>query len=123
MPSSIICVYQDCPLCGIKGKKLKKVMEENNIHEVRKLSFASPEGTELCRQAIFEHGIKTMPFFTDGERFSANIDDLTKAPEKCVKSSPKSRKNVKNNKKACTKRVVKTRKRVQSVKEDDELDN
>lgn len=122
MPSSIICVYQDCPLCGAKGQKLKEIMSERDIRTLHKISFASPEGKELCAKAVFEHGIKTMPFFTDGVNFSARLEDLTKTVEKCEKTTKNNRKNVKNNKKAYTKRVPKAKKRVQSVKEDNGLD-
>lgn len=81
MDNEIICVYQDCPLCGDKGKKLKKLIFEKGLN-VRKVSFASEEGKKLCHQAIFKHEIKTMPFFTDGKRFATNLDDLIKKPTK-----------------------------------------
>lgn len=77
MDKEIICVYQDCPLCGDKGKKLKKLIFDKKLN-VRKVSFASPEGKELCYKAVFENGIKIMPFFTDGKKFVANIEDLLK---------------------------------------------
>lgn len=75
----IICVYQDCPLCGDRGKKLKKLIFDKKLN-VRKVSFASPEGKELCHKAVFEHKIGIMPFFTDGKKFVVNIEDLLKRP-------------------------------------------
>ena len=81
MDNEIICVYQDCPLCGDKGKKLKKLIFEKGLN-VRKVSFASEEGKELCYQAIFKHEIKRMPFFTDGKRFATNLEDFIKKPIK-----------------------------------------
>lgn len=70
-----ICCYQDCPLCGDKGKKLKKLIIDKQL-DVRKVSFASPEGKELCYEAVFAHGIKKMPFFTDGVNYSLSLEEL-----------------------------------------------
>ena len=70
-----ICCYQDCPLCGDKGKKLKKLIIDKQL-DVRKVSFASPEGQELCYEAVFAHGIKKMPFFTDGVNYSLSLEEL-----------------------------------------------
>ena len=77
----ILCVYQDCPMCGDRGKKLKKLIFDKNLN-VRKVSFACDEGKELCHKAVFEHHIGTMPFFTDGERFVNNIEELLKPQKK-----------------------------------------
>lgn len=76
MAKDIICVYQDCVMCGDKGKKLKQFAESKNLN-IRKVSFASEEGKELIHEAVFEHEIKTMPFFTDGKKFSADVEDFT----------------------------------------------
>ena len=84
MNKEIVCVYQDCPLCGSKGEKLKKLIADKNLN-VRKVSFASPEGRELCSCAVLEHGIKTMPFFTDGKKFTATLEGLLVKPKKVVK--------------------------------------
>ncbi len=73
----IICVYQDCPMCGDKGKKLKKLIFDKKLN-VRKVSFASDEGKELCKKAVFDYKIGSMPFFTDGEKFSSNLEDFIK---------------------------------------------
>ena len=77
MNKEIICVFQDCPLCGDKGKKLKKLIIDKKLN-VRKISFASPEGKELCYKAVVEHKIGTMPFFTDGNKFSTKIVILSR---------------------------------------------
>ena len=81
MSKEILCVYQDCPMCGDKGKKLKKIIVDKKLN-FRKVSFASPEGKELCHKAVFEHDIKTMPFFTDGEKYCATIEELIAKPKK-----------------------------------------
>lgn len=75
MSKDIICVYQDCVLCGDRGKKIKKIAESKKLN-IRKVSFASDEGKELIYKAVFEHGIKTMPFYTDGNKFASEIEDL-----------------------------------------------
>lgn len=96
MPKEILCVYQDCPLCGDKGKKLKKLIFDKQLN-IRKVSFASPEGKELCYKAVFEEGIKTMPFFTDGETFATTLEELIEieSVEKPKKTSTKRRKTKK----------------------------
>lgn len=77
----ILCVYQDCPMCGDRGKKLKKLIFDKKLN-VRKISFASDEGKDLCHKAVFEYHIGKMPFFTDGERFVNNIEELLKPQKK-----------------------------------------
>ena len=95
----IIAVYQDCVLCGDRGRqKMAEFAKKGFI--VRKVGFTTPEGKELCRLAVFDHGIKTMPFFTDGEKFSAQIDDLfeksVKKPKKSAKKNKKVEKEAKD---------------------------
>ena len=75
MNKEIICVYQDCPLCGDKGKKLKKLIFDKKLN-VRKVSFASEEGKDLIHKAVFEYKIGILPFYTDGKKFSTKIEDL-----------------------------------------------
>jgi len=80
MAKEIICVYQDCVLCGDRGKKIKQFIENKKIN-IKKVSFASDEGKDLINKAVFEHDIKTMPFYTDGENFSTSIEDFAKKPK------------------------------------------
>ena len=90
MNKEIICVFQDCPLCGDKGRKLKKLIFEKNLN-VRKVSFASDEGRDLCIKAI-QKRICKMPFYTDGERFTNNINELLteeKVKKKTIKRTRK----------------------------------
>lgn len=75
--ATIKLVYQDCPLCGSRegwGAEQLKVAEGASI-EIEKLSFASPEGTHLCHEAVMA-GIGHLPFFTDGKRFSHELSDF-----------------------------------------------
>ena len=90
MAKEIICVYQDCPMCGDRGKRLKKFIVKKGLN-VRKVSFASPEGRELCAKATTEHKIGTMPFFTDGKKFSSTLNGLLerKTTKKTVKKAAK----------------------------------
>ena len=81
MAKEIICVYQDCPMCGDRGKQLKKIILDKKLN-VRKVSFASPEGKDLIHEAVLNQGIGTMPFFTDGTKFSTSIEDLVAKPKK-----------------------------------------
>lgn len=101
MDKNIICVYQDCPMCGARGQRLKKFIASEGLN-VQKISFASNQGKDLCHKAVFEHGIKSMPFFTDGDRFSNSIKDFVQKcekPKKIVKKSTKKpRKSVKKKK-------------------------
>jgi hypothetical protein len=85
----IICVYQDCPLCGSKGQEILQSVFEKGA-TIRKVSFASEEGKDLIHKAVFEHKIGQMPFFTDGQRFSTNVDDILAEPTK--KPAKKSKK-------------------------------
>lgn len=94
MSKEIICVYQDCVLCGDRGKKLKQLIFDKNLN-VRKVSFASPEGQHLIHEAIFVHKIGTLPLFVKGDRFSNNIEDLLKRAPRKTNKSKKSKKSKK----------------------------
>ena len=102
MDREIICVYQDCVMCGDKGKKAKKIILDNKLN-VRKVSFASDEGKNLIHEAVFNHGIESMPFFTDGKKYSYNLEDFL---EKCEKIAKKPVKNVRKSAKKVVKNAV-----------------
>lgn len=97
----ITVVYQDCPLCGDRGKEVKKIVAEKGIR-LRKVTFASDEGRQLINEAVFNHGIKKMPFYTDGVRFTSTIAEIIAKPvEKSVEvEKPK---KIKRTKKASKK--------------------
>lgn len=92
----ITVVYQDCPLCGDRGREVKKIVAEKGIR-LRKVTFASDEGRQLIYEAVFNHGIKKMPFYTDGERFTTTIAEIIAKPvEKSVEvEKPKKTKRTK----------------------------
>lgn len=94
MSKPIICVYQDCILCGDRGRKTAAQIAEAGI-EIRKVSFASPEGRELVYKALFEHGIGKMPFFTDGKKFSMSWKDFIELEVPELKTKRKTRRKKK----------------------------
>ena len=77
----IVCVYQDCPLCGSRGNTVLDLATSNGV-AIRKVSFASDEGKYLIYKARTKHKICTMPFFTDGEQFSTNLEEFFQKREK-----------------------------------------
>lgn len=83
-------VYQDCPTCGNRKdwgeRTIAKAVKSGQ--EIRKLSFASPEGAHLCKEAIYA-GMTHMPFITDGIKFSQEIDDFIEKPKKSRKKASK----------------------------------
>lgn len=89
-------VYQDCPMCGARKEWGEKQIAKANTAglEVEKISFASPEGSHLCKEALFA-GITRLPFFTNGLVFSESIDrfmedaEPTKKPKKTTKRRAK----------------------------------
>lgn len=99
MSKEVVCVYQDCPMCGSQGNELKKVLISENL-QLRKVSFASDEGRELIHQALSEHGIGTMPFYVKDGRFSTDVSQVIKSEEKPVeKLAKKPAKRVRKTKK------------------------
>lgn len=78
--ATIRLVYQDCPMCGNRKEWGEKQTAKANAAgiEIEKLSFASPEGSHLCKEAIFA-GVTRLPFFTDGKVFRESIDDFVEA--------------------------------------------
>ena len=95
MGKEVIAVYQDCVLCGTHGRQKVAELAQKGI-TVRKVGFTTPEGKELIHKAIFEHKIGSMPFYTDGEKFSISLEDFTEKPAKNVKKTKKTEKEGKD---------------------------
>lgn len=74
----VYLVYQDCALCGDRGKVRKVEIEKASKKGVKvlKLSFASELAKDLIHQAVMEHKIGSMPFYTDGEKFGYHLADV-----------------------------------------------
>ena len=98
----IIAVYQDCVLCGVKGKQTIAEYAEKGI-TLRKVSFISEEGRELCAKAV-SLGIGGMPFYTDGKVFATTIDSVLNSETKPAKKNKQPRKEKKNGAVSKTKR-------------------
>jgi hypothetical protein len=83
---TIRLVYQDCPMCGSRKNWGEKQIEKANTAglQVEKISFASPEGSHLCKEALFA-GVTRLPFFTNGLIFRETIDDFIQKDEKAEK--------------------------------------
>lgn len=97
MIKEIIAVYQDCVLCGTKGRQKIADYAAQGI-QIRKVGFTTPEGKELCYQAV-QKGIGYMPFYVSDGDFAENIEALIAKPAKNVKNKPKKpAKNVKKTK-------------------------
>lgn len=88
MTREIVVVYQDCALCGAKGRQKIADLAGQGIM-VRKVSFITEEGRELCAKAV-EKGIGSMPFYVDGNDFATNIEAfLLQKPAETVKKTQK----------------------------------
>ena len=90
MSKEIIVVYQDCVLCGNRGEKKRQYLAKKGLN-IRKVSAFSSEGEKLVHKAVFNHKMGSLPFYTDGERFSYHVETfLEKKTTK--KSTSKTRK-------------------------------
>lgn len=92
--AEIIAVFQDCVLCGVKGKQKIAEYAKKGI-TLRKVSFISEEGRELCAKAV-SLGIGGMPFYTDGKVFATTIDGALNSETKPDKKNKQPRKEKKN---------------------------
>lgn len=77
MEHEILLIYQDCPMCGARKDwgETQTVVAETYGLKYRAIPFTSAELGDLTMRAI-ETGIKSYPFFTDGERFSKQLKDF-----------------------------------------------
>lgn len=85
----IIAVYQDCVLCGTKGRQKIADYAAKGV-QIRKVGFTTEEGKKLIHEAVLEHGIGYMPFYVlDGE-FAESIEALiAKKPANKTKKTQK----------------------------------
>lgn len=102
----ITVVFQDCVLCGDKGRKKAKILAQKGII-LRKVGFTTPEGKELIHKAVFEHKIGSMPFYVEGDKFAQTLTELLEKPTvrenlpaKVVKAPKRKRKSTKKVKEA-----------------------
>lgn len=83
MMTKILLIYQDCPLCGARKEWGDKQLQIADTHglEIVKTPFYKTGSKDLIMKAL-ENGIKKMPFFTDGEKFSYDLSDFVEKPKK-----------------------------------------
>lgn len=94
MSKEIIAVFQDCVLCGARGRARIAEYAEKGI-TIRKVSFASDEGRDLCLKAI-ESGVGSMPFYTDGKIFSTEMSRFLTKNNRSMRKNTNKRKEEKN---------------------------
>lgn len=90
--ASIKLVFADCFECGMRktwAENQKAVAEANKLNIV-KIPFYVDEASELIRKALQQQ--VRLPFFTDGEKCSQNIEDFIKKEEEQPKTTKRSRK-------------------------------
>lgn len=84
----ISIVYQDCPMCGARynwGLQQLNIAASNDI-EIVKVPFYTDKGREYCAEAV-QKGVGSFPFFTDGKKYSLELEDFTeKVTEKPKKN-------------------------------------
>lgn len=91
MAKEIIAVYQDCVLCGDRGKAKVQNFAKKGLN-IRKVSVFSDEGAKLSHKAVFEHKMGSLPFFTDGTIFSYHAETFIESKKTAKKSNKKSKK-------------------------------
>lgn len=91
MAKEIIAVYQDCVLCGDKGKKKVYRLAKKGLN-IRKVSTFTDEGDKLVNKAVLEHKMGSLPFYTDGTIFSYHVETFIEKKKVAKKSNKKSKK-------------------------------
>lgn len=89
----VTVVYQDCALCGAKGRQTIAEYVKRGI-ELRKVSFISDEGRKLCAEAV-KRGIGSMPIYVCNGAFSPTLDGLFNENKEKRKAASKSKKQMK----------------------------
>lgn len=102
MVKEIIAVYQDCVLCGVKGRQKIADLAAEGVN-IRKVSFITEEGRELCTKAL-QKGIGSMPFYVCEGEYATSIEALitkkpANKPKKSQKIAEKTNKTASKNKK------------------------
>lgn len=99
MPKKIMLVYQDCPMCGARqgwGEEQTKLADDFGL-EIVNLPHSQTGVKDLIWNAC-KAGM-TLPFFTDGVRFSKDLRDFKEPdylPEEKAVKKPKTKKRSKN---------------------------
>lgn len=80
MPRQITVVYQDCYLCGDRGRKRAAILAKKGVI-LRKVGFSTKEGSELIHEALFKHKIGTMPFYVEDNNYATSLEEILKTKE------------------------------------------
>lgn len=91
----IYLVYQDCALCGEKGREVLNYAVSEGI-QIVKVGFTEEKAEKLIHDAVFKHKIGSMPFFTDGTKFSKKLSDFVEKKQVKTSKSKKVKENKKN---------------------------
>lgn len=90
MSKDIKFIYQDCGMCGSRkdwGEQQKQVARANGINIIMTPFFTN--GCEGLMWKAVEAGIDSYPFYTDGKKFSKNIEDFIEKTKKSRKKTKK----------------------------------
>lgn len=90
MTKDVRYIYQDCAMCGARkgwGDQQKAVAKANGINIIM-TPFFTPGAEGLMWKAV-EAGIDSYPFYTDGTKFSKDINDFIEKPKKSRKKTKK----------------------------------
>lgn len=86
MSKEVKLVFQDCAF-GVCQKSVSVQIGEaaKKGIVVRYLPFNHPEAKGLIKMAV-NKGVDRLPFFTDGKKFSYNLDDFIMKPKEATKT-------------------------------------
>lgn len=90
--SKLVLIFADCFACGMRKEWAEHQLAEAqaNDFEIEKLPFYADGAADYIRLAI-QQGVN-MPFFSDGEKVSRNIEDfIEKVEQKPNKKTTKRR--------------------------------
>lgn len=77
MSKEVLLIFQDCPYCKPReewGKRQMELAKEHSI-VVRETKYNFPGAGDLIKKAQ-NHGLSTLPFFTDGKTFSYDLSSF-----------------------------------------------
>lgn len=79
--SKLVLIFADCFACGMRKEWAEHQLAEAqaNDFEIEKLPFYADGAADYIRLAI-QQGVN-MPFFSDGEKVSRNIEDFIEKVE------------------------------------------
>lgn len=116
MSKEVSLIFQDCPYCKPRekwGERQMQLAKDHNI-VVRETKYNFPGAKGLIEKA-HNHGIMTLPFFTDGVTFGYDLSLFIKAQVPDPK--PEEKMETEKAEKATTTAKRSTRKKVAEIME------